>query len=194
MNVVNEDEYEADIIDKVMLNTEYKADIKIHQGRELDMHEKPETRDVMNNITDVVMLNMEYEAGMVDIIDAIMLNTEYEADIIDNVKLNTEYEADIIHTVMLNTEYEVGVKDYQGRKLIMYEKLETRNGMLKTNPKGKYDKNVNVDIIDTAMLNPEDEAGIKVQQGRELIMPEKSKTRMGCSRPIPRASTTRTCT
>jgi hypothetical protein len=29
-------EYEADIINAVMLNTEYEADIKIHQGRELD--------------------------------------------------------------------------------------------------------------------------------------------------------------
>jgi hypothetical protein len=41
-------------------------------------------------------------------------------------------------------EYEAGIKDYQGRKLIMHEKLETRNGMLKTNPKVKYDKNMNV--------------------------------------------------
>jgi hypothetical protein len=62
-------EDEADIINAVMLNKEYEADIKIQQGRELDMHEKPETRNVMNDITDVVMRNTKYEA---DVIDAVM--------------------------------------------------------------------------------------------------------------------------
>jgi hypothetical protein len=49
-------EYEADIIDAAMLNTEYEAEIKVHQGREFNMYEKPETRDVMDDITDAVML------------------------------------------------------------------------------------------------------------------------------------------
>ena len=51
---------------------------------------------------------------------------------------------DIIDAVMLNTEYEAGIKVHRGRELNMYEKPETRDGMLKTNPKGKYDENVNV--------------------------------------------------
>jgi hypothetical protein len=54
----------VDISDAVMLNTEYEADIKVHQGRELNIYEKPETRDVMNDITGAVMLNTEYEAGV----------------------------------------------------------------------------------------------------------------------------------
>jgi hypothetical protein len=67
-----------DIIDTVMFNTECEADIKIHQGRELNLHEKPETRDVMNDITDVIMLNTEYETN---IVDTVIPNTEYEAGI-----------------------------------------------------------------------------------------------------------------
>jgi hypothetical protein len=49
-------EYKADIIDTAMLNTEYEADIKVHQGMEFNMYEKPETRDMMDDITDAVML------------------------------------------------------------------------------------------------------------------------------------------
>ena len=45
-----------EIMDAVMLNTEYEADIKVHQGREFNMYEKPETREVIDNITDAVML------------------------------------------------------------------------------------------------------------------------------------------
>jgi hypothetical protein len=48
---------------------------------------------------------------------------------------------------MLNTEYETGVKAHRGRELNVYEKPETREVMLKTNPKGKYDENVN-DVMD----------------------------------------------
>ena len=33
-----------------MLNMEYEASIKAHQGRKPDMYEKPETRDVMIKI------------------------------------------------------------------------------------------------------------------------------------------------
>jgi hypothetical protein len=39
--------------------------------------------------------------------------------------------------------YEDGIKVHRGRELDMYEKPETRDGMLKTNPKGQYDVNVN---------------------------------------------------
>jgi hypothetical protein len=66
-----------EIIDAAMLNTEYEAGIKVHQGRELiryekpetrdemlDMNEKPETRAVMVDTTDAVRLDMEYEAGI----------------------------------------------------------------------------------------------------------------------------------
>jgi hypothetical protein len=42
------------------------------------MHEKPETRDVMNDITDVIILNTEYET---DIIDTVTFDTESEAGI-----------------------------------------------------------------------------------------------------------------
>jgi hypothetical protein len=92
----------VNIINAVMLNTEHEADIKVHQGMELNMYETSETRDVMD-----------------DIIDAVMLNTEYEA----------------------------GVKVHRGRELNMYEKPETRDGMLKTNPKGKFNENMNLNNV-----------------------------------------------
>ena len=38
-----------EIIDAVMLNTEYEADIQVHRGREINMSEDPETRDGMLN-------------------------------------------------------------------------------------------------------------------------------------------------
>jgi hypothetical protein len=37
----------VDIIDAVMLNTEYESGVLVHQGRELNMYEKLEKRDVM---------------------------------------------------------------------------------------------------------------------------------------------------
>jgi hypothetical protein len=37
----------VDIIDAVMLNTEYEAGVKVHKGREINMYEKPEMRDGM---------------------------------------------------------------------------------------------------------------------------------------------------
>jgi hypothetical protein len=37
----------GDITDAVVLNTEYGASIKVHQGRELNMYEKPEKREMM---------------------------------------------------------------------------------------------------------------------------------------------------
>jgi hypothetical protein len=48
---------------------------------------------------------------------------------------------------MKDEEYEADVKVHQGRELNMYEKPETRDGMLKTNLKGKYDGNVNVNNV-----------------------------------------------
>jgi hypothetical protein len=36
-----------DIIDAVMLNTEYEADVKVHRGRELNVYEKPEMREMV---------------------------------------------------------------------------------------------------------------------------------------------------
>jgi hypothetical protein len=50
----------------------------------------------------------------------------------------------IIDAVMLNMEYEAGVEVHQGRELNMPELPATRDEMLKTNHKGKHDKNVNV--------------------------------------------------
>jgi hypothetical protein len=52
--------------------------------------------------------------------------------------------ADIIDAVMLNTEYEAGIKVHRGREIKMSEEPEIRDGMFKTNPKGKHDENVNV--------------------------------------------------
>jgi hypothetical protein len=43
----------------------------------------------------------------------------------------------------VNKEYEAGVKAHQGRKPNMYEKPETMDVMIKTNPDGKHDE-VNV--------------------------------------------------
>jgi hypothetical protein len=54
---------------------------------------------------------------------------------------------DIIDAVMLNTKYEAGVMVHRGRELNMHEKPETRDWMLKTNPKGKYNKDVNVNNV-----------------------------------------------
>jgi hypothetical protein len=54
---------------------------------------------------------------------------------------------DIINAVMLYTEYEAGVKVHRDSNLNMDEKPGPRDGMLKTNPKGKYDENVNVDNV-----------------------------------------------
>jgi hypothetical protein len=143
-----------EIIGAGMLNTEYKAGIKVHQGRELIR--KPETRDGMLNM----YKKAETRAVMVDITDAVRLDSEYEA----------------------------GIKVHQGREFIMYKKFETRDGMLKTNPKpmiksfgvaafknflerdsGKHRvhekpdmRSAMVDIIDAIMLNTEYEAGAKV--------------------------------
>ena len=44
----------GDITNAVVLNMEYEASIKVHQGREPNMYEKPEMRDVM----DAVMLRV----------------------------------------------------------------------------------------------------------------------------------------
>jgi hypothetical protein len=52
------------IINAVMLNTEYKAGVKVHQGREPNMFKKPKKRDVMDGIFNAVMLNTKYEAGV----------------------------------------------------------------------------------------------------------------------------------
>jgi hypothetical protein len=91
----------------------------------------------------------------------------------------------------------------------MYEKPETRDGVLKTNPKGKYDENVNVMdekqlyekpekrnvmdyIIDTVMLNTEYKAGIKVPEAGSATWTRSLRQGMGCSRPTTQASTART--
>jgi hypothetical protein len=39
----------GDITDAVVLNMEYGASIKVHQGRELNMYKKPEMREMMIN-------------------------------------------------------------------------------------------------------------------------------------------------
>jgi hypothetical protein len=131
----------VDITDAFMLNTEYKAEIKVHQGRELNMYEKPETRDVM------LTTKGKYDENVNNVMDE-----NNAAAPIEDLQLKKQlYEKpekrdmmdDIIDAVMLNTEYEAGVKVHRGRELNMYEKPEMRDGMLKTNPKGKYDENVN---------------------------------------------------
>ena len=43
--------------------------------------------------------------------------------------------ADITDAVMLDMVYEASIEGYQGRKLIMYDKPEPRDGKLKTNSK-----------------------------------------------------------
>jgi hypothetical protein len=86
------------------------------------VHEKPEERDVVVNIIDAVMLNMEYEAGS---------------------KVHQGRELNIIDAVMLN----------------IYEKPETRDGILKTIPKGKYDKNVNHLMDENNAVKKPTEAG-----------------------------------
>jgi hypothetical protein len=40
----------------------YEAGIKVYQGKELIMHEEPETRAVMVETTEAVRLDMKYEA------------------------------------------------------------------------------------------------------------------------------------
>ena len=37
----------VDITDAAALNTKYEANIKVHQGRELNRYEKPERREMM---------------------------------------------------------------------------------------------------------------------------------------------------
>jgi hypothetical protein len=59
------------------------------------------------------------------------------------VVMKKDNSREIMDAVMLNTEYKAGVKVHQGKKLNRYEKPETREVMLKTNPEGKYDE-VNV--------------------------------------------------
>jgi hypothetical protein len=55
-----------------MLNTEYEAGIKVHQGRELIRDGKPETRDGMLNM----YKKSETRAVMVGITDAVRLDME----------------------------------------------------------------------------------------------------------------------
>jgi hypothetical protein len=92
------------------------------------MNEKPELRDGMletkpkgknNDNEDVNVGNMKKRDVVVDIIDAVMLITEYEAC----------------------------VKVHRGRELNMNNKPELRDGMLETNPKGKYDDDVNMNNV-----------------------------------------------
>jgi hypothetical protein len=78
--------------------------------------------------------------------------------IIAAVRLNTEYEADSINT-------EVCIEAYRGRKLNMHEQPETRDEMLKTNP--KY-KNMNMDIIDAVMVDKEYQDDIQDHRDREI--------------------------
>jgi hypothetical protein len=96
--------------------------------------------------------------------------------------------------------HEASIKDHQGRKLIMYEKPEPRDGMLKTNTKeikmfeepemrmlkttlkGTYDKNVNMDhVMDKKPemnVNVEYEAVIQVHQAGEINMYEETDMRI----------------
>jgi hypothetical protein len=99
-----------DRIDAVRSNTECEADIKIQQGRELDIHEKPETRDVMNDITDVIMRITEYEA---------------------NIQGHKDWKINMLKT--------------NPKEINMSEVPKMR--MLKEIPRGKDDKNVDIDHV-----------------------------------------------
>jgi hypothetical protein len=178
-------------------NAEYEADIKIHQGRRLDMHKKPETRDVRNDITDVIMLNTEHKT---DIINTVIPNTECEAGIQVHqgreinmfkeaetrmLKTNPKYKnvnVDIINAIKFNKEYGADRQVHRDREINMFEEPEMR--MLKTTPKGKDDKNVmdkkpeTTDVINAVILNTEYEASTQVHQDDETNMFEEAETRM----------------
>jgi hypothetical protein len=99
--------------------------------RDGDMYEEPEQRDVMGNINpegsyDEVNMRKEKAGDMYKkLIKSKSKRDEFKV---------TEEMKDV------NKEYEAGPKAHQGRKPNKYEKLETREVMLKTNPEGKYDE------------------------------------------------------
>ena len=63
----------ADIINAVMLNTEYEDGIQVHQGGEINMFEEAEMR--------MLKTNPKYKNVYVDIIAAAMFNKKHEAGI-----------------------------------------------------------------------------------------------------------------
>jgi hypothetical protein len=213
------------------------------KGEKGDMHEKPEKRDVVNDINPEGGHDDEKTADMSNVREDVHEKPEKRANIDSNLDFDLDSECDeakynvnnavktqlyeidskpmikslgeavfentlgkvsgkhrvhekpgmrtvmddIFDAVMLNMKYKAGIKAHQGRELIMHEKLQTRNGMIKTTPKAKYDvnnavikslgeaafemrmlktnpkyKNVNLDIIDAAMFNKKHEAGIQV--------------------------------
>jgi hypothetical protein len=169
----------VDIIDAVMLNTEYEAGIKVNQGRERNMSEKPETRDVMDDITDAVMLNKEYKAG-VKVHRGREFSMHEKPETRDgmfkaNPKGNSNENLNM-NNVMDKNNAAAPIEDPNLKKQL-YEKPEERDVMddiiaavmlnmeyeagfkIKTNPKGKSNENVTVDNVmnvDTAAASIED--------------------------------------
>jgi hypothetical protein len=157
------------IIDAVMSNTEREADIKILQGRKLDMHQKPETRDVMNDITDVIVRITEYEAdiqvhqdreinmlktnpkeiNMSEVHKMRMLKEISKGNYDKNVNMDHVMdEKPEMNGNMLNMEYKAGMQVHQAREINVFEEAEKR--MLKTNLKGKNTVATPIDDSNTA--------------------------------------------
>jgi lysine/ornithine N-monooxygenase len=147
-------------------------------------------RAVIADITDAVMPDMVYEAGINDYQGRKLIMYEKPEPRDGMLKTNPKYKnmtVDIIDAVMFNTEYEADIQVHRDREINMFKEHEMK--MLKTTPKGKYDKNVNMDhvmdekpemtdIIDAVMLNTEYEDDIQVHQGGEINMFEEAETRM----------------
>jgi hypothetical protein len=179
--------------------------VRQQRADQLSMHEKPGMREVMlkTNLKGKYddSVNVVRKRGNMEQAD--QLNNENNAAVhIEDLKLyyyqySTEKRDMVVYlidAVMLNKEYEAGIEVRHGRKHNIYEKPKMRDVMdditddvminkeyeadvkIKTNPKGKYDKNVNV-MDGIIMLNTEYEAGIKVYRGRELYVYKKPKMR-----------------
>jgi hypothetical protein len=129
-----------DIIDAGMSNTECEADIKIQQGRELDMHKKPETRDVMTDITDVIVPITEYEA-YIQVhrdreINMLRINpNEINMSEVPKMRMLKKIPKGKYDKNVLTMEYEAGIQVHQAGEINVFEEAEKR--MLKTNLKGK---------------------------------------------------------
>jgi hypothetical protein len=118
-----------------VMDNKYKK-VNVMKERVGDKYKKPEERDMFKKPEERDMYKKTEER---DIMGDINPKDSYDKVNVGKEKVGDMHEK-LNKSKSKKDEYEAGVKAHQGRKPNMYEKPETRDVMIKTNPDGKHDE------------------------------------------------------
>jgi hypothetical protein len=169
------DKETGNTLEEGMMNVENVGKVDAFDNKDTGKNEDDdgesfEEKDAEGVSNDEIRNSSEEEAGFKDTSE-----NAFDSEVTDEKPKNTDEKPE--DTMYM--EYEVGIKVHLGRELSMikkpekrdvmdsiidavrlnvYKKPDMREEMLKTNPKGKEDENVNVDhVMNKSIMREEDE-------------------------------------